>query len=132
MGSKVELEEDVCYLQQKIDELKAIIKQKTISLKHATAELNEVRARYQHNRTNYVHMKRDADWVVLDEYKETVKNMLEAKDQVEEAGEKVQRLIFSIEYHNAELEKAQTKLKGRRIVHRKGYGKLIPFPGVQL
>ena len=129
MRSKVELEEDVCYLQKKIDEIEAIVRQKTIALKHATAELNEVRARYQHNWTNYTFMKRKAERVELDEYKETRKNMSEARDMTEDAFEKVQRLVRSMEFHLAELGKLQGNLKKRRAVRQKGYGKVLQLFG---
>lgn len=126
MGSKVDLEEDICHLQKEKDLVEAILRQKRIALKHALEKVEEARERYKLHLGNRYFMRR-TDMVSLEGWVETHRLLADARDQLDDATESVLRLEGSISYNSEVLERIQRKLNGNRFEHQLGYGKIIPF-----
>jgi chromosomal replication initiation ATPase DnaA len=127
VDSKLALEEDISHLQKKKYEVEAILGQKKIALKHALASVEEARERFKLHERNRYFARFKADMVNIDEYRETLKNLKDAKDEHAGGVENVLRLEGSVLFYSSELDKIQQRLIENRYVHA-DYGKLIQFP----
>jgi predicted metal-dependent hydrolase len=126
VGSSTDLEIRICDLQNTIGEAEAILGQKRIAHRHALEELAASKDRYDLHWTNYRHMRFHDDLVDIKLFAATQKLLEDARDAYEDALDRVDRLVASIDYFEGEVAKMKAKLKPARI-ERQGFGKIYAF-----